>query len=156
MIEDLNDRFGGSICNTHLVGSQALSNLIQNQNLQDTWRKMNPHKSEFTYIWIQSNMHSRLDRIYATKNINVLYSKIIPFQHSDHDALITEFILRAGLRGPGYWKLRTSNSPKKFLVRLATTKTFLWHTIPVVGNRKNVPKNLSYPLFRRNAKKYKK
>ena len=58
-------------------------------------------------------MHSRLDRIYATKNINVLYSKIIPFQHSDHDALITEFILRAGLRGPGYWKLRTSNSPKK-------------------------------------------
>ena len=156
MVEDLNDRFGGSICNTHLVGSQALSNLIQNQNLQDTWRKMNPHKSEFTYLWIQSNIHSRLDRIYATKNINVLYSKIIPFQHSDHDALITEFILRAGLRGPGYWKLSTSNNPKKFLVRLATTKTFLWHAIPVVGNRTNVPKNLSYPLLCRNAKKYKK
>ena len=156
MVEDLNDRFGGSICNTHLVGSQALSNLIQNQNLQDTWRKMNPHKSEFTYLWIQSNIHSRLDRIYATKNINVLYSKIIPFQHSDHDVLITEFILRAGLRGPGYWKLSTSNNPKKFLVRLATTKTFLWHAIPVVGNRTNVPKNLSYPLLCRNAKKYKK
>ena len=49
MVEDLNGRFGGSVCKTHLVGSQALSKLIQNQNLQDTWRKMNPHKSKFTY-----------------------------------------------------------------------------------------------------------
>ena len=58
MVEDLNDRFEGSICNTHLVGSQALSNIIQNQSLQDTWRKMNPRKSEFTYHRIQSNIHS--------------------------------------------------------------------------------------------------
>ena len=71
MVENLNDRSGGSICNTHLVGSQALSKLIQNQNLQDTWRKMNPHKSRFTHHRIQSDIHSRLDRIYATKNINI-------------------------------------------------------------------------------------
>ena len=58
MVEDLNDRFEGSICNTHLVGFQALSNIIQNQSLQDTWRKMNPHKSEFTYHRIQCNIHS--------------------------------------------------------------------------------------------------
>ena len=58
MVEDLNDRFEVSICNTHLVGSQALSNIIQNQSLQDTWRKTNPHKSEFTYHRIQSNIHS--------------------------------------------------------------------------------------------------
>ena len=49
MVKELNDGFGDSICNTHLVGSQTFSNLIQNQNLQDTSRKMNPHKSEFTY-----------------------------------------------------------------------------------------------------------
>ena len=71
MVEDLNGRFGGSVCKTHLVGSQALSKLIQNQNLQDTWRKMNPHKSRFTHHRIQSDIHSRLDRIYATKNINI-------------------------------------------------------------------------------------
>ena len=52
MVKELNDGFGDSICNTHLVGSQTFSNLIQNQNLQDTSRKMNPHKSEFTYHWI--------------------------------------------------------------------------------------------------------
>ena len=71
MVENLNDRSGGSICNTHLVGSQALSKLIQNQNLQDAWRKMNSHKSQFTHLRIQSDIHSRLDRIYATKNINI-------------------------------------------------------------------------------------
>ena len=70
-VETLNDRSGGSICNTHPVGSQALSKLIQNQNLQDTWRKMNPRKSRFTHCQIQSDIHSRLDRIYATKNINI-------------------------------------------------------------------------------------
>ena len=102
MVEDLNDRFGGSVWKTHLVGSQALSKLFQNQNLQDTWRKMNPHKSKFTYHRIQSNIHSRLDRIYATKNINTLSSKIIPFQPSDHEGLLTEFVLRAGVRGPVY------------------------------------------------------
>ena len=70
-VENLDDRSGGSICNTHPVGSQALSKLIQNQNLQDTWRKMNPRKSRFTHCQIQSDIHSRLDRIYATKNINI-------------------------------------------------------------------------------------
>lgn len=108
MVENLNDRSGGTIRNTHLVGSQALSDIIQNQNLQDTWKKQNPHKSEYTYHRPQSNIHSRLDRIHATKNMNILEAKIIPFQHSDHEALITEFTLRVGLRGPGYWKLNAS------------------------------------------------
>ena len=97
MAENLNHRSGDSIFNTHLVGSQALFNIIQNQNLQDTWRKMNSNKSEFTCHRIQSNIHSRLDRIYATKNINILEAKIMPFEHSDNEALITEFILRTGL-----------------------------------------------------------
>ena len=119
MVKDINDGLGDSICNTHVVGSQTLSNLILNQNLQDTW-----HKSQkFTYHWIQSNIHSRLDRIYATKNINILYSKITPFQHSDQEALITEFILRTGLRGPGYWKLNTSIlSQKNFQTALKNSQ----------------------------------
>ena len=108
MVENLNDRLGGSICNTHLVGSNALTKLIKNQNLHETWRKINPNKSEFTYHQMQSNMHSRLHRIYANKKIKILTSKIIPFQYSDHEALLTEFVLGAKHRGSGYWKLNTS------------------------------------------------
>ena len=53
------------------------------------------------------NLDSRLDRIYANKNIKILTSKI-PFQYSDHEVLLTEFLLGARHRGPGYWKLNTS------------------------------------------------
>ena len=90
MVEDRNDRTDGSVCNTHLVGSEALIKWIQGQILHDTWQKMNPHKSEFAYNRTQSNIHSSLDRIYVTKNINILNSEIMPFQHSDREALLTE------------------------------------------------------------------
>lgn len=45
MAQELKDRMGGAICNTHLVGSDVLTKLIKLQNLHDTWRKVNPEKS---------------------------------------------------------------------------------------------------------------
>ena len=107
MVRDLNDRMGGAICNKHIVGSDAHTKLIKIQNLHDTWRNVNPEKSEFTYHRIQSNIHSRLNRIYARQNITILNSKIITFQHLDHEVSLTEFVLRVRARGPGYWKLNS-------------------------------------------------
>ena len=49
-----------------------------------------------------------MDRIYSSQNLNLLDSKILPFQYSDHDAVFAEFLLRVRTRGPGYWKLNTS------------------------------------------------
>ena len=106
MVENLKDRLGGSICNTHLAGSNALTKLIK--NLHETWQKINPNKSEFTYHQMQSNVHSRLDRIYANKNIQIRTSRIIPLQYPDHEAMLIEFILGTRHRSPGYWKLNTS------------------------------------------------
>ena len=94
MVEELEDRLGGAIDNTHLANLENLKKLIQIQNLHDTWRKVNPEKFEFIYHRNQSNIHSRLDRICATKTLAILSSKILHFQHSDHKALLTEFALR--------------------------------------------------------------
>ena len=66
MVEKIRDRMGGSICNTNLVGSEALAKLIKLQNLHDTWWKANPENSQFTYHRTQPNIDSRLDKIYAT------------------------------------------------------------------------------------------
>ena len=41
------------------------------------------------------------------------------------------------------------------MVWLPTTKKLLWPTLPVVGNRKKVPKNVSNWLLCRNKKKTK-
>ena len=75
---------------------------------QDTWRKVHPNKINYTYHSILSNIHSRLNKIYSSQNLNITESKILPFQYSDHDALFAEFLLRVRTRGPGYWKLNTS------------------------------------------------
>ena len=108
MVTDLNDRSGGHICNSHLLGSFSLNYLVTTQKLSDTWIKKHPTKHEFTYHRPQSNINSRLDKIYASYNLKILNSYILPFQYSDHDTLITEFTLGSGTCGSGYWKLNTS------------------------------------------------
>ena len=108
MVQELKDKSGGAVCNTHLVVSANLNKLIKTQKLHDTWRKLNPEKIAFTYHRPQSDIHNRLDRIYASYNLHITKSQILPFQHSDHEALLTEFTLRPRSRGPRYWKLNTS------------------------------------------------
>ena len=85
-----------------------MNKLTKTQKLYDTWRKVNPEKIEFTYHRPLSDIHSRLDRIYASNNLQTTKSEILPFQHSDHEASLTEFTVRARARDPGYWKLNTS------------------------------------------------
>ena len=108
MVTEFRDITGGTICNTHLLGSIPLNELLKNPNLQDTWRKINPNKINYTYHRTLSNIHGRLDRIYFSQNLNIIDSKILPFEYPDHDALLAEFLLRVRTRGPGYWKLNTS------------------------------------------------
>ena len=83
MVLEFRDRMGGTICNTHLAGSVSLNKLIKTQKLLDTWRKINPEKIDFTYHRIPSNIHSRLERTYASQSISIINSTILPFQHSD-------------------------------------------------------------------------
>lgn len=108
MVIELRDRSGGNICNTHLVGSTALNHIIKMQKLRDIWKILNLHKNEFTYHRPQTNIHSKLDKIYASNNLQTNKSQIIPLWYSDHEVLLTEFTLRVRTRGPGYWKLNTS------------------------------------------------
>ena len=108
IVEELKERLVGTINNTHLLGYENLKKLIQIQNLHDTWKKVNPEKIELTYHRHQSNIYSRLDKIYATKTLPILSSKIILFQRSDHEALLTEFTLKVRTGGPGFRKLNTS------------------------------------------------
>lgn len=82
MVLEFRDRMDGTICNTHLAGSVSLNKLIKTQKLLDTWRKINPEKIDLTYHRIPSNIHSRLDRTYASQSINIINSTILD-QHSD-------------------------------------------------------------------------
>ena len=78
-VTDLKDRIGSTICNTHLVGSNSLNKILDTQKLYCTWWKINPQKSEFTYHGLKFNIHSRLDRIYASHNLHIIQSYILTF-----------------------------------------------------------------------------
>ena len=44
MVTEFRDGKGGTICNTLLLGSEPLNELLKNENLQDTWQKIHPKK----------------------------------------------------------------------------------------------------------------
>ena len=70
IVTEFRDRTGGTICNAHILGSIPLNELLKNQHLQDTWQKIHPNKFNYTYHRTLSNIHSRLDRIYSSQNLN--------------------------------------------------------------------------------------
>ena len=94
MVTEFRDKTGGTISNAHLLGSIPLNELLKNQNLQDTWQKIHSNKINYTYHRTVSKFHSRLDRIYSSQNLNLIHSKILPFQYSNHDAVFADFLLR--------------------------------------------------------------
>ena len=86
MVEDLHlDRQGGTPSNIHLIGQQYLQTIKDTYNLIDTWRKIRDTKRIYIFHNYNNSIHSRIDRIYTTKNIRLNNTIIIPNTISDHD-----------------------------------------------------------------------
>ena len=86
--------------------SVSYKSLINNKNLHDVWRQINPNKKQFTYKDI-----SRLDKILTSTDLleNAQRSKIfISGIKSDHKCISVTLNFNKSDRGPGRWKLNTS------------------------------------------------
>ena len=110
MLEDiLLHKIGGNTSNTHLIGLSTLTEIKNQSNLIDVWRKINPDKRLFTYHNPDKTIHTRLDRIYMTDNITIKTPTIYPIALSDHDGVTVSFqIGEINPKGQGIWKLNTS------------------------------------------------
>ena len=94
---------------THTIGLENLELLKNKLNLIDTWRKNNPFQKMFTYHNADNTIHSRIDRIYISKQIKNIKCQIIPNTISDHDSVtIVIQVNKKESRGPGTWKLNTN------------------------------------------------
>lgn len=63
----------------------------------------------FTYHNADNTIHSRIDRIYISKQIKNIKCQIIPNTISDHDSVtIVIQVNKKESRGPGTWKLNTN------------------------------------------------
>lgn len=71
--------------------------------------KKNPFQKFFTYHNTDNTIHSRIDRIYISKQIETTKCQTIQNKISDHDnvSLILQ-INRKEPKGPGIWKLNTN------------------------------------------------
>ena len=116
MVEDIYlDRQGGTPSNTHLLGITHLQNIKGKHSLQDTWRKKKHTKIAFTYHNYNQTIHSRIDRIYATKNLKIQNTTIQPNPLSDHEIVsLTLEITKQKPKGRGIWKLYTSILKQKY------------------------------------------
>lgn len=93
----------------HTIGLENLELLKNKLNLIDTWRKNNQFQKMFTYHNAENTIHSKLNRIYISKQIKSIKCQIIPNTISDHDsATIVIQVNKKEPRGLGTWKLNTN------------------------------------------------
>ena len=123
MIENISlDRLGGNPNKTHTIGLENLEKIKNKLNLIDTWRKNNPFQKLFTYHNGDKTIHSRIDRIYISKQIKLIKSQITPNTISDHDSVTTTIqINKKEPKGPGIWKLNTNILTQKDFKKIFET-----------------------------------
>ena len=116
MVEDIYlDRQGGTPSDSHLLGITHLQNIKEKHSLKDTWRKKKHTKIAFTYHNYNQTIHSRIDRIYATKNLKIQNTTIQPNTLSDREIVsVTLEITKQKPKGRSIWKLNTSILKQKY------------------------------------------
>ena len=90
------------------IGQIDLSNVMNNFDLEDVWRRRNPNQLEFS--WESRGKMSRIDYFLVSesldsqvKDIQYLYA---PF--SDHRPVFLKLKTSDIIRGPGIWKMNAS------------------------------------------------
>ena len=92
------------------VVRNALSNLLQGQNLQDSWRLVHPEEKSYTWSRVQPPTAKRLDYIFTSESMSsyITDSGIKSVGFTDHRMVISNFIFSTFKRGKGMFKLNTS------------------------------------------------
>lgn len=69
---------------------KAFFELVKQEGLEDVWRKFIPEVKDFTYYLARHQLFSRIDMIWATKELGLWTKKIeiLPRISSDHNLLI--------------------------------------------------------------------
>ena len=105
------DRLGSTTNNNK--ARAVLANLMQDFNLEDSWRIRNPTEIQFSWFkGVQNTSNfkaSRIDYILISRGIDQMVEQclyITGFQ-TDHRALVTTFQIVDTDRGVGYWKFNT-------------------------------------------------
>ena len=104
------DKKGGREMSKSTV-TESMSKLLNNWNVLDIWRKLNPLSKRFTYRQKRPLIQSRLDYFFITEEMeDLVYSvDIIPSIWSDHSCITLHIKhLEESEKGNGFWKMNNS------------------------------------------------
>ena len=110
LVLDLNKDKKGGRYKTHTNSVKTLEKFIDELNLIDVWRVLNP--DILRYTWRQKNpeIHCRLDFFLVSQSLMcyVIGADITMGFKTDHPMIVINVALHSNERGSGYWKLNTS------------------------------------------------
>ena len=94
----------------------------------DCYIKLQPQNRKHTFF--SGNSSSRIDRIYATNDVNVISVRVSPNQFSDRDTVIAQFdISLQPSRGRGYWKNNVTCYQNEAFLQDFENKWQIWKKI---------------------------
>ena len=85
---------------------------MENLDLVDIWWIQNPDTKRYTWRRKNPNIQCRLDFFLISSSLCTDISEIdiLPGYKTDHSLIALAIDLHTNPRGPGFWKLNTSNS----------------------------------------------
>ena len=94
---------------THTKSRDEVYNIMQNLDLKDVWRDLNPNDSRFTWRQKNPEIHCRLDYFLISTSLlgNVSKVDILPGFRTDHSLISLHLKVNENIKGPGFWKLNT-------------------------------------------------
>ena len=151
VLEVEKDKQGGN-SSTHNNALQELNNIIQNLDLGDIWRDLNPEIKRFTWRRRKPNIQCRLDFFLISTCLysDVVKTEINPGYKTDHSIITLSLTTQANTRGPGLWKLSTSFLADINFVN--EVKKVIKDTIDQYKEDKNVDDSLLWEMIKMNIR----
>ena len=114
----------------------AFAQIVEEENLSDIWRQMNPSKRAFTWTKLNPYKFGRLDMFFIGDHLidNVLSSSILPGYRSDHSIVTVHLRTPQKKRGPGVWKFNSSllkDEQYEKVIKELVTDTVRQYAIPI-------------------------
>lgn len=129
VLNDSLDKSGGNIRHANVNSQNVVNNYINNLNLVDIFRCLNPMVKKFTRSQVNPPVSSRLDYLLISHNLSNFteYCDIILGTLSDHSVVLLSLTFPNYKRGRSFWKFNSSLIYDKSYVSLVkdSTREFL-------------------------------
>ena len=104
------DRTGATESYDQKQASSAMRQWALDVGVIDIWRSINPDKHDFSHLSARHKTHSRIDFIFASKNIasGIKKCSLIPMAISDHKAVYSTVSLNNRPARAAKWRLNTT------------------------------------------------